>query len=128
MRFLYYFEPNCQIFIQFIVDFSRQQDLMESYSENTGPVLMLHSEGLMALVFRFSEANDALCFYLLALWGNVSALWDVFNRLWSPVSTDCENRLHVILSRPRYRCCYGNCNYKRFINSQQFCQSKGGSH
>lgn len=130
MLFLYYSEPNCQVLIWLIVDFirpssSRQQDLMKSSSENTGPAVMLHSVGLMALVFRFAEANDALCSYLFALQGNVPALWDVFNRLWLPVSVDCENSLHVISPRPRFHCCYSNRDYKRFINSQLFCQSKG---
>ncbi len=35
---------------------------------------MLHSVDLMALVLRFSEANDALCSYLFALGDNGSAL------------------------------------------------------
>lgn len=79
MLFLYYSEPNCQVLIWLIVDFirpssSRQQDLMKSSSENTGPAVMLHSVGLMALVFRFAEANDALCSYLFVLQGNVPAL------------------------------------------------------
>lgn len=79
MLFLYYSKPNCQLLILLIVDFirpssSRQQDLMKSSSENTGPAFMLLPVDLMALVFHFAEANDALCSYLFALQGNVPAL------------------------------------------------------
>lgn len=51
---------------------------MKSLSENTGRAVMLHSVGLMALVFRFSEANDALCSNLFPLQGNVPVLRDIF--------------------------------------------------
>ena len=84
--------------------------------------VMLHFGALMALVLGFSEANDALCSYLSAL-GVMSPHYETFLIGFGGLFV-C--RMHVISSRPRYRCCYSNPNYKSFINSQQFLSVKGG--